>query len=228
MELERVADGIDRWVMPEASMNAYVIADGGEALIVDPGTLPSRAVRLREAVEARGDRIIGVIITHAHWDHFLALSAFEGIPAFAHPTAIDHILEHPTEHLAAGIASLGGEDGALLERSRVMAPDVPVAELHRLTVGAVGVILDPQETAHTTGDLLVHVGADVTITGDLVEADADPQWDDTSDLDGWTRALDVIDEHGATTLLPGHGSPVGPARLEHHRALFAASAGGRP
>lgn len=223
MQLEQVADGVDRWVMPEASMNAYVIADSGEALVVDPGTLPERAHALRQAIESRGDTVIGVVITHAHWDHFLALSAFDDVPVFAHPAAIDHIMDHPTDHLAAGLAGLDDTDAESLAGARIAVPDVPVAQLHRLLVGGIPVILDPQETAHTVGDLLVHVGDAVTITGDLVETDADPQWDDDSDLEGWGRALDVIGEHGAATLLPGHGRPTDQSRLEHHRSLFAAS-----
>ena len=51
MTLARIAPGVDRWVMPEASMSAVVVADAGEALVVDPGTLPSRAAELRAAIE---------------------------------------------------------------------------------------------------------------------------------------------------------------------------------
>ena len=228
MNLEPVAEGIDRWVMPEAAMNAYVIASAGEALVVDPGTLPSRASALRDAIEARGDRVVGVVITHAHWDHFLALAAFGDVPSYAHSGAIEHIHAHPEEHRAAGVASMTAEseDGteAELWRMPVPVPRVPVEDEHVLMVGSLRVVLEPLEAAHTAGDLVVHVDpVGVTLTGDVVEVDADPQWGPESDLEGWLRALEGLGERGRPTLLPGHGAPTDAARLEHHRALIVAS-----
>lgn len=224
MEFERVAEDIDRWVMPEAAMNAYVIASNGEALIVDPGTRPSQAKLLREAVEARGDRVVGTVVTHPHWDHFLALAAFEGMPSYGHEQAVEHIMAHPTEHRAAGLANgADGDEDEELETLRVIAPSIPVSDEYTMFVGARRVTLEPQPAAHTGGDLLVHVEGSATITGDLIEVGDDPQWDDSSDLDGWMHALDAIEEHGEALLLPGHGAPTDKARIEHHRELLIAA-----
>ncbi|WP_293694523.1 MBL fold metallo-hydrolase [uncultured Agrococcus sp.] len=224
MQLERVADEIDRWVMPEASMNAYVIASNGEALVVDPGTRPSRAKLFREAIEARGDRVVGTVVTHPHWDHFLALASFEGVPSYAHTQAVEHIMAHPTEHRAAGLAQgAEGEADEELETVAVVVPSVPVADSYTMFVGTQRVTLEPQPTAHTLGDLVVHVEGSATIAGDLVEVGADPQWDDASDLDGWLQALDAIEERGERILLPGHGAPTDRSRLAHHRELFVAA-----
>ncbi len=44
--------------------NAYVIADGDEALIVDPGDI---SPRLREAIA--GKRVVAIVNTHGHCDH---------------------------------------------------------------------------------------------------------------------------------------------------------------
>lgn len=234
MSLEPVADGIDRWVMPEAAMNSYVISSAGEALVVDPGTLPSRASALRDAVEARGDRIVGVVITHAHWDHFLALAAFGDVPSYAHSGAVEHIEAHPEEHRAAGVASMTAEseDGteAELWRMPVPVPGVPVEDEHVLMVGSLRVVLEPLETAHTAGDLVVHVDpVGVTLTGDVVEVGADPQWGPDSDLEGWLRALEGLGERARPMLLPGHGPPTDSSRLDHHRELIVASIpGGAP
>lgn len=212
-------------------MNAYVVASAGEALVVDPGTLRAHASALREAVETRGDRIIGVVVTHAHWDHFLALDAFSDVPSFAHPAAIEHIHAHPDEHRAAAVASLtdNAEQGTEGEpwRMPVPVPSVPTENEHVLLVGDLRVTIEPLDTAHTAGDLLVHVDPiDVTLTGDVVEVGADPQWDAGSDLRGWLSALTHLRVHGRATLLPGHGDPADGARLEHHRQLFDAQLAG--
>lgn len=135
MTLERVAPGVDRWVMPEASMGAVVVADAGEALVVDAGTLPSRAAELRAAIEARGDRIVAVAITHAHWDHCFALSAFAGLPMLAHPAAIDELREHGE---AQRTAVLGFAEPAAVDAVRalpIVLPDVPVPSRRALRVG---------------------------------------------------------------------------------------------
>ena len=225
MTLQAVAEGVHRWVMPEAAMNSYVVASRGEALVVDPGTLRSRASAFREAIEARGDRIVGVVVTHAHWDHFLALGAFLDVPSFAHPAAIEHIHAHPDEHRAAAVASLtdSTEQGteAELWRMPVPVPSVPIENEHVLLVGDLRVTIEPLDTAHTAGDLLMHVDpVNVTITGDVVEVGADPQWDAGSDLRGWLSVLTHLRVHGRATLLPGHGDPADGSRLEHHRQLF--------
>lgn len=224
--LVAVAPGVDRWVMPEAAMNAVVVADGGEALVVDPGTLPSRATALRTAVEARGDRVVGVVVTHAHWDHFFALEAFADVPCYAHPTAVEEIREQAESQRAEVLGFAGPETVEQLRALTITAPGVGVAAPLTLRVGALEVLLEPIGRAHTGGDLVVHVpAAGVTVAGDLVETADDPQLGDSGDASGWLGALDRLARSGQPLLVPGHGDPCGHERLDHHRALLAALAG---
>ncbi|WAC65095.1 MBL fold metallo-hydrolase [Agrococcus sp. SL85] len=221
MTLERIAPGIDRWVMAEASMSAVVVADAGEALVVDPGTLPERAAELRAAVEARGDRVVAVAITHAHWDHCFALSAFEGVPMLAHPVAVDELREHGEAQRQAvlGFARPATAEG--VRALRIVLPDVAVPERRALRVGGLEVVLEPLGPAHTGGDLVVHVpSAGASIVGDLVETADDPQADDSTDVAGWIAALDALAAGAQPLLVPGHGDPCGHERLAHHRALL--------
>lgn len=218
-----VASGVDRWVMPEAAMNAVVIADGGEALVVDPGTLPERAAELRAAIELRGDRVIGVVITHAHWDHCFALSTFADVASYAHPAVIAELAAHGEQQRDAVLGFASDETADALRALPIVAPTTPVESPHRLRVGALEVALEPIGSAHTGGDLVVHVpGAGVTVAGDLVETADDAQLDDSTDVPGWLRALDRLAAHAQPLLVPGHGEPCGHERLEHHRALLAA------
>lgn len=223
MALLPVVPGIDRWVMPEASMNAVVIADGGEALVVDPGTLPARARELRAAIEARGDRVVGVVVSHAHWDHCFALSAFDDVPSFAHPAAIAELLEHGERQREAVLGFAGEQTADALRALTIVAPTQAVGAVHRLRVGALEVELEPIGSAHTGGDLVVHVPArGVTVAGDLVETADDPQLDDSTDVAGWLAALDRLASRAQPLLVPGHGEPCGHERLVHHRVLLAA------
>lgn len=218
-----VAPGIDRWVMPEATMNAVVIADGGEALVVDPGTLPARAAELRAAIEARGERVVATVITHAHWDHCFALSAFAEVPSYAHPAAIAELAEHGEAQREAVLGFSTGQTADAVRALPIVPPSVAVPAVHRIRVGSLEVELEPLGPAHTAGDLVVHVpAAGVTIAGDLVETADDPQTDGSTDIAGWLAALDRLASHAQPLLVPGHGEPCGHERLEHHRALLSA------
>jgi glyoxylase-like metal-dependent hydrolase (beta-lactamase superfamily II) len=216
-----VAPGVERSVMREAAMNAVVIADGGDALVVDPGTLPARAAALRAAIEARGDRVVAVAITHAHWDHCFALSAFDDVPCLAHPAAIAELREHGEAQREAVLGFASPEVADAVRALRIVLPGEAVAAPRTVRVGALEAELEPLGPAHTGGDLVVHVpAAGVTIAGDLVETADDPQLDDTSDVGGWLRALDRLEQHAQPLLVPGHGEPCGHERLVHHRTLL--------
>lgn len=220
-ELLPVAPGVDRWVMPEAAMNAVVLADAGEALVVDPGTLPSRAAELRAAIEARGDRVVAVAITHAHWDHCFALAAFGDVPCFAHPAAIAQLREHGEAQREAVLGFSTGATADAVRHLEIVLPGTAVPEPRTLRVGALEVELEPLGPAHTGGDLVLHAAAArVTIAGDLVETADDPQLDDSTDISGWLRALHRLAVHAQPLLVPGHGDPCGHERLAHHRALL--------
>lgn len=228
-ELLPVAPGIDRWVMPEAAMNTVVIADGGDALVVDPGTLPSRAAGLRAAIEARGDRVVAVVVTHAHWDHCFALAAFDDVPSYAHPAAIDELREHGEAQRGAVLGFSMGSTADAVRHLEIVVPTLAVETAHRLRIGALEAELEPLGPAHTGGDLVVHVpAAGVTIAGDLVETADDPQFDGSTDVSGWLRALDRLEAHAQPLLVPGHGETCGHQRLAHHRALLASRRSGRP
>lgn len=78
MQVERITTG--RW-----RQNGYVLAAGGEALVIDPGAEPERFV---EKMDELGAAPRGILLTHAHYDHVGAvepLRARWGVPVFLHP-----------------------------------------------------------------------------------------------------------------------------------------------
>ena len=50
--------------------NCYIIHNGRDALIVDPG---SEGEKIIDAVKASNLKVIGILITHSHFDHIGAL-----------------------------------------------------------------------------------------------------------------------------------------------------------
>lgn len=56
--------------------NCYVIAQGGDLAIIDPGDEPDRLIEaVRRHAETHGARVRYVLLTHAHLDHVGAVSA---------------------------------------------------------------------------------------------------------------------------------------------------------
>lgn len=94
--VEAVAAGV--WRLPLASAtlppfdhsNAYLVADGGEAVLVDPGAGDAGALgAVGEALEGAGARLKAMLLTHSHPDHVAGVAAvgaaFGRPPVFVHP-----------------------------------------------------------------------------------------------------------------------------------------------
>ena len=65
--------------------NTYVVSEGGEALVVDPGEEPLRAA---EYVRRQGLRVTALVLTHGHIDHLGAAAALEtlwNVDTYLHP-----------------------------------------------------------------------------------------------------------------------------------------------
>lgn len=46
--------------------NCYLVSDGGDAVLIDPG---DEAGRILAAVRARGVHVLAILLTHGHFDH---------------------------------------------------------------------------------------------------------------------------------------------------------------
>jgi hydroxyacylglutathione hydrolase len=77
---------LEAFAAPPFDENAYLVAaDSGEAIVVDPG---DGAGALVARVRARGLRVQGILLTHAHLDHISSVDrvkqAFD-VPIHLHP-----------------------------------------------------------------------------------------------------------------------------------------------
>ncbi|MBB2908952.1 glyoxylase-like metal-dependent hydrolase (beta-lactamase superfamily II) [Streptosporangium becharense] len=168
--------------------NTWVIGDGEETLVVDPG--PDDEGHLaRVAAHLEGRRVVAILLTHGHHDHSGGAAAFAALVG-APVRALD-----PAHRL--------GEEG-LGDGDVLVAGDV---ELH--VVGTPGHSFDslcfwlPQDRAILTGDTVLGRGTTVIAPdGDLAD---------------YLRSLDLlrarVEQVGAEALLPGHGpvlpNPIG-------------------
>lgn len=140
--------------------NGYVVRDpaAGVAVIVDPGAC---APALVEQVRADGDRLDGVILTHAHLDHVEGIpavrEAFPGVPIRLHE--VDLPLYESVDRQAAMFG---------LEPPRLPAIDDGLEPGAVLPVGG-GALAIRFTPGHAPGHVILVSEADgFAVTGDVV------------------------------------------------------------
>ncbi|PFG16148.1 glyoxylase-like metal-dependent hydrolase (beta-lactamase superfamily II) [Propionicimonas paludicola] len=199
-DFEELRPGILVAVAEPAGVNLGVIVGETGCLVIDTGSSPAQGTALRAAAEAAaGVPVIGVLVTHWHYDHLFGLAGFVDLPSYAHASVADR-LDSPE---AADAAAKLGVDVADLVRPRNGFHLAKVIDVGGRRVEAMH--FGP---GHTDGDLAVFVpDVSVVFAGDLLESSAPPAIGPDSHLKEWPSAIDgilgVIGEE--SMVIPGHG-----------------------
>ena len=201
-------------------ISSYIVADGGEALIIDPGTAGDPGEELLEALDRMGlkkNALVGVLCTHGHPDHVggaYRLKRATGARVMIHG-ADAGILENPqlfvNERLsldAAGRFAMRLERGPLRVNYRGMKPDSLLVDGQSIQVGSVEL-----RTIHTGGHSAGHCAffdsdRKILFSGDEVNNfPNDPRKfyvDLSGSLSAKLSALEQLSTLGAEYLLPAH------------------------
>ncbi len=211
---------LHRVVVGPLDTNCWLVHAAGDprALVVDPGDEPDRVLA---AVRGHGLDVRAVVLTHAHFDHVLAVpqvAAGRGVATLAHPAdaavwpgELAHLRTHG--HWDAGTATadlLRGDPGALTPDPATTLWDgtsTPVPDGHRLRLGALTATL-LHTPGHTPGGLTVAVHGHL-LTGDTLFPGGPgltgAQWP-TSDFLQIMSSVDRLMTWPADTVVhPGHG-----------------------
>lgn len=195
---------------PATHTNVYIVGDR-ELIVIDPGSPyegeQARLVEQLRALEDSGLQLIGIFLTHHHYDHAsgaLALHRELGLPVWAHPITAQRV----TDQMQLPVARLV-EDGELLELG-------PAGHRAIHTPG------------HAPGHLCLHdLAGGGLIAGDMVASvgtivvDPSDDGDMRQYLDSLRRLLGLESlRAGPLRLWPAHGAAVedGPAHLRHYIA----------
>lgn len=142
--------------------NCYVLSDGGEAVIVDPGMVNLHEDdALYSYIDSIGAKVVAVVLTHAHVDHIAGLrNALEhyGLPVGCHSDSRKLLRQ------ASAYGSVMGFEVEAMD-------DLPVQELKEGNVIKVGSLeIECREVpGHCEGSLAFVVGKErKVITGDAL------------------------------------------------------------
>ena len=213
MRLIRIAPEV--WVGVSAAwQTTHTICGAGGALIIDGPVLPDEVTALAAGAHPRA-----LIATHADWDHLLAPLAFPRADRRAGRATIERLRAHRD----AIDAELATWDSARGVRPRTL-PDWTGARVLAAPgvvdspVGPITVVPTPGHTPDGIAILLS--GPGVLVAGDYLSPREIPALDPAAGCAEYLASLDRLEAlvARARCVVPGHGWPLGAARV---RAVLA-------
>jgi cyclase len=208
--------------------NCTAVAGRDSVLVVDPFIAPSLARLVEKALREKTSLPVRqVVLTHHHTDHALGAGWFgqRGAVVAAHSACRDAMA---AEH--AGLIEARKQIPQLADLFRDAEPHLPslvVRDAVEIDLGETQAHVFHPGPGHTAGDLVVHLEKEsVVVCGDLVSVGYHVNYEDAAveNLEGGLRTLREL---GATTYVPGHGSPGGADVLDdqilYHTAVADAA-----
>jgi glyoxylase-like metal-dependent hydrolase (beta-lactamase superfamily II) len=200
-----------RVVVGVLETNCWIVSAGGEALVVDPGDQPERILAATADL-----RVTAILLTHAHFDHVLAVPALVDawqVPVLAHPA------ESPVwPHELATVRRDGHWDAGTATAELLTHDPAQLAPPDRLWDGAFTPVDEGDlpigpltaRVLHTPGH--TPGGISLLVEGHLLSGDTlfpggpgltGPPLSDFATIVGSVRALLALP--GETRIHPGHG-----------------------
>jgi glyoxylase-like metal-dependent hydrolase (beta-lactamase superfamily II) len=250
----QVADGVWRAAVPLpsslSSVNAYLLADAGDAFLVDTAFVAGRSwehiPQLMRAASIGPAQLRGLVLTHTHLDHVGHIRTLEdqlGLPGHLHPDEeLTSVWAAPENRgLFQSWLAEHGADAATAERLLQVLDRGPeplprhaqrVAHGQILRIGtAVWTVL--HTPGHTPGHVCLFREADgILLTGDHLLPNDSPNisvrpGQPYNPLGRYLAALRMIGELPVNLALPGHGEPIIDIaallgrRIDHHNQRLA-------
>jgi glyoxylase-like metal-dependent hydrolase (beta-lactamase superfamily II) len=204
-----------------------LVRSGGEAFCIDSPILPDELEILPALAEQAGFSVVGLLATHADWDHLLGRYAFPEAPLGCADTTAGRLINEPG---AAQRAMREFDEEHYVERPRPLslpgAQRLPVPG--KVEVGDRELELQPAD-GHTEDGMAVWVPwARVLVCGDYLSPVEIPMLHAKGAAPAYLATLKRLEPlvEQADHVVPGHGAPIDGVRaaaiLREDRAYLEA------
>lgn len=223
-----VADGVHQRRGGPFDLSVVIVEGDDGLLVVDSGADPDEGAAILADVRSRFDRpVLGLVNTHAHFDHTFGNQAFTAgatdVPVHGHAGIRRHFERYEGPRLAAWRADPSREPERSWAGVDLVAPTHPVDRPTVLDLGGRTVELRPQPPAHTDTDLVLFIpDRRVWVLGDLVEESGPPMYGSGSYPLAWPDVLDAVAlaMRAGDRVVPGHGAVVDRGFVERQAAAL--------
>ena len=188
---------------------SVLVRNGGEAFLIDSPIFPDELEILPAIAEQAGFSVVGLLATHADWDHLLGGLAFEGAPLGAAESTAARLINEP----GAAQRELRDFDDEFyvtrpkpLSLSVAQTLDVP----GYIDIGSRTLELHPAD-GHTADGMAVWVPwARVLVAGDYLSPVEIPVLSPGGNAAAYIATLNRLEPlvEQADHVVPGHGGPI--------------------
>ena len=177
--------------------NTYIVGNEQEVIVIDPA---NKISSITSAIKSR--KVLGVFLTHAHYDHFKTLDAFlkkYNVNLYIHKNGVNKLTDINSS--CAFFFSVTSLNNVKAENI-IYIKDSDVINLNNITIK---VITTP---GHTNCSVVYQI-EDSMFTGDTLFNDGVGRTDlPTSNTVQLINSLKkLLDNNNQKTIYPGHGNP---------------------
>ena len=177
--------------------NTYIVGNEQEVIVIDPA---NKISSITSAIKSR--KVLGVFLTHAHYDHFKTLDAFlkkYNVNLYIHKNGVNKLTDINS---SCAFFFLVNSLNNINTENIVYIKDNEVINLNNITVK---VITTP---GHTNCSVVYQI-EDSMFTGDTLFNDGVGRTDlPTSNTVQLINSLKkLLDNNNQKTIYPGHGNP---------------------
>lgn len=192
---------------------SVLIRSGGEAFLVDSPVFPDELEILPAIASQAEFNVVGVLATHADWDHLLGRYAFPEAPLGAAETSAARLINEPG---AAQRKLRDFDDELYITRPSPLS--IPGAQRLDtpgfIDIGDKAIELQPAD-GHTADGMAIWVPwARVLIPGDYLSPVEIPMISEGGSVSAYIATLNRLEHlvEAADHVVPGHGGPIDAAR----------------
>jgi hydroxyacylglutathione hydrolase len=190
-----------------------LVRSGEEAFCIDSPVLPDELEILPSVADQARFRVVGLMVTHADWDHLLGRYAFPDAPlGVGEPTA-QRLHDEPGD-AQRGLRAFDDENYVERPGPLGLPAPQPLPVPGRCSLGDEELELHPAP-GHTADGMAIWIPwAQVLVCGDYLSPVEIPWLSESGSREAYLETLDRLEPlvELAAHVVPGHGSPLDAVR----------------